>query len=108
MCLHSVVDRTLSNCHEKYTNVLLDEFDNCDYVTRITDASSSDLVVIQLNIRGLSSKRTQLMNLINNAVHDREPDLILLSETWLTPFLPAFSIPGYELHHLEKTGKEEE
>ena len=105
MCLHSVVDRTLSNCHEKYTNVSLDEFDNCDYVTRITDASSNDLVVIQLNIRGLSSKRTQLMNLINNAVHDREPDLILLSETWLTPFSPAFSIPGYELHHLDRTNR---
>ena len=105
MCLHSVVDRTLSNCHEKYTNVLLDEFDNCDYVTRITDASINDLVVIQLNIRGLSSKHTQLINLINNAVHDREPDLILLSETWLTPFSPAFSIPGYELYHLDRTNR---
>ena len=105
MCIHSVVDRTLSNCYEKYTNVSLDEFDNCDYVTRITDATSNDLVVIQLNIRGLSTKRTQLMNLINNAVHDREPDLILLSETWLTPFSPAFSIPGYELYHLDRTNR---
>ena len=105
MCLHSVVDRTLSNGYEKYTNVSLDEFDNCDYVTRITDATSNDLVVIQLNIRGLSTKRTQLMNLINNAVHDRKPDLILLSETWLTPFSPAFSIPGYELYHLDRTNR---
>ena len=93
MCLHSIVDRTLSNCHDKYTNVSLDEFDNCDYVTRITDVSKNDLIVIQLNIRGISSKQTQLMNLIDTAVHDREPDLILLIETWLTPFSPAFSIP---------------
>ena len=105
MCLHSVVDRMLSNCHDKYTNVSLDEFDNCDYVTRITDVSKNDLIVIQLNIRGISSKRTQLMNLIDTAVHDREPDLILLSETWLTPFSPAFSIPGYELHHLDRKNK---
>ena len=91
MCLHPIVNRTLSNCHDKYTNVSLDEFDNCDYVTRI--------------IRGISSKRTQLMNLIDTAVHDREPDLILLSETWLTPFSPAFSIPGYELHHLDRKNK---
>ena len=105
MCLHSVVDRTLSNCHDKYTNVSLDEFDNCDYVTRITDVSKNDLIVIQLNIRGISSKRIQLMNLIDTAVHNREPDLILLSETWLTPFSPAFSIPGYELHHLDRKNK---
>ena len=56
MCLHSVVDRTLSNCHDKYTNVSLDEFDNCDYVTHITDVSKNDLIVIQLNIHGISSK----------------------------------------------------
>ena len=56
MCLHSIVDRTLSNCHDKYTNVSLDEFDNCDYVTRITDVSKNDLIVIQLNICGISSK----------------------------------------------------
>ena len=105
MCLHSVVDCTLTNCHDKYTNVSLDEFDNCDYVTRITDVSKNDLIVIQLNIHGISSKRTQLMNLIDTAVHDREPDLILLSETWLTPFSPAFSIPGYELHHLDRKNK---
>ena len=108
MCLHSVVDRTLSNCHDKYTNVSLDEFDNCDYVTRITDVSKNDLIVIQLNIRGIGSKRTQLMNLIDTAVHNREPDLILLSETLLTPFSPAFSIPGYELHHLDRKNKKEE
>ena len=105
MCLHSVVDRMLSNCHDKYTNVSLDELDNCDYVTRITDVSQNDLIVIQLNIRGIGSKRTQLMNLIDVAVHDREPDLILLSETWLTPFSPVFSIPGYELHHLDRKNK---
>ena len=45
------------------------------------------------------------MNLIDTAVHDREPDLILLSETWLTPFSHAFSIPGYELHHLDRKNK---
>ena len=105
MCVHSVVNRTLSNYHEKYTNVSLDEFDNCDYVTRITDVTNNDLVVIQLNIRGISSKRTQLMHLIDNAVQDREPDLILLSETWLTPFSPLFSIPGYDFHHLDRKKK---
>ena len=58
MCLHPI-DRTLSNCYDKYKNVALEEFDNCDYVTRVTDITKNDLVVIQLNIQGLSSKRTQ-------------------------------------------------
>ena len=105
MCLHSIVDRTLSNGYDKYSNVSLDEFDNCDYVTHVSDVSKNDLIVIQLNIRGIGTKHSQLMNLINTAVHDREPDLILLSETWLTPFSPVFSIPGYQLHHLDRQNK---
>ena len=105
MCLHSIIDRTLSNGYDKYSNVSLDEFDNCDYVTRVSEVSKNDLIVIQLNIHGIGSKHSQLMNLINTAMHNREPDLILLSETWLTPFSPAFSIPGYELHHLDRQNK---
>ena len=60
MCLHSVVDRMLSNHHDKYTNVSLDEFNNCDYVTHITDVSKNDLIVIQLNICGISSKQNPI------------------------------------------------
>ena len=52
MCLHPI-DRTLANCYDKYKNVALDEFDNCEYVTRVTDITNNDLVVIQLNIRGV-------------------------------------------------------
>ena len=107
MCLHPIVDRTLSNGYDKYSNVSLDDFDNCDYVTHVSDVSKNDLIVIQLNIRGIGSKRSQLMNLINTAVHNREPDLILLSETWLTPFSSVFSIPGYELHHQDRQNNKE-
>ena len=49
MYLHPI-DRTLSNCYDKYKNVALDDFDNCDYVTHVTDIVKNDLVVIQLNI----------------------------------------------------------
>ena len=105
MCLHPIIDCTLSDGYDKYSNVSLDEFDNCDYVTRVSEVSKNDLIVIQLNICGIGSKRSQLMNLINTAVRDREPDLILLSETWLTPFSPVFSIPGYELYHLDRQNK---
>ena len=99
MCLHPVLDRKLSNLYSKYKNVNLDEFDNCDYVHKITDVGQTDLVVLQLNIRGIGSKRTDLIDLIDSSVQGRQPDVLLLSETWLTPYLPKFSIPGYELCH---------
>ena len=86
-------------------NVALNEFDNCDYVTRVTDITNNDLVVIQLNIRGLSSKRSELLDLINSTVQHKDPDLILLSETWLTPYSPTFKIPGYEFHHLDRQNR---
>ena len=50
ICLHPIIDCTLSNCYDRYSNVSLDEFDNCDYVTHVTDVSNNDLVVIQLNV----------------------------------------------------------
>ena len=105
MCLHPTVDRTLSNCYDKYKNVSLEEFDNCNYVHNIVDVSSKDLVVIQLNIQGLSSKRTQLLNLIDNVVIDKTPDLLLLSETWITPQTPELIIPGYDFYHMDRTHK---
>ena len=70
MCLHPI-DRTLSNFYDKYKNVALDEFDNCDYVTHVTDITNNDLVVIQLNIQGLSSKHSQLLDLINSTVQHK-------------------------------------
>ena len=105
MCLHPIIDCTVSNCYDKYTNVSLDEFDNCDYVTCVSDVSNNELVVIQLNVWGLCSKCSQLIELIKTPVQSKDPDLILLSETWLTPFSPTFSISGYEFHHLDRQNK---
>ena len=105
MCLHPVLDRKLSELHNKYENVNLDEFDNCDYVHKITDVCQTDLVVIQLNIRGIGSKRSQLIDLIDTSVQSRHRDVLMLSETWLTPFSPKLVIPGYELFHQDRTNK---
>ena len=43
--------------------------------------------------------------MIDDTVQNRHPDLILLSETWLTPFSPSVSIPGYEFYHLDQQHK---
>ena len=105
MCLHPVLDRKLTTLYNKYENASLEEFDTCDYVHKITDVVPSDLVVIQLNIRGIGSKRSQLLDLIDNSVQRKQPDVLLLSETWLTPFSPKLVVPGYELYHQDQLTK---
>ena len=108
MCLHPKIDRQLSNLYSKYNNVALDEFDNCDYVHEITDVDRSDLVVLQLNVRGINSKKCQLKDIIDTSIHNSHPDLLLLSETWLTTNSPDPIIPGYTIYrgdrHLKKGG----
>ena len=71
MCLHPTIDRKLSTLYDKYCNVSLDEFDNCDYVYSVSDVNRTDLVVMQLNIRGISSKKSQLIDLVDNSVHNK-------------------------------------
>ena len=96
MCMHPTIDKNLSKLYSKYENVVLDEFDNCDYVHKILDADCNNLVVMQLNIRGIGSKRSQLIDLIDCSIQNRNPDILFLSETWLTPFSPMITIPGYD------------
>ena len=107
--MHPKIDRQLSNLYSKFNNVSLDEFDNCDYVHEITDVDRSDLVVLQLNVQGINSKQCQLKNIIDTSIQNSHPDLLLLSETWLTPNSPDPIIPGYTIkrgdRHLKKGGR---
>ena len=105
MCLHLNTDRKLSNLFDKYENVSLEELDNCDYVNNVTDVQRNDLVVMQLNVRGIGSKKSQLIDLVDNSVHNKEPDVLLISETWLMPFSPRLDIPGYELYRQDRVHK---
>ena len=105
MCLHPIVDRKLSTLYDKYCYVSLDEFDNCDYVHSVTDVNRTDLVVMQLNIRAISSKKSQLIDLIGNSVQNKQLDVVLISETWLTPFSPRLDIPGYDLYRQDRVHK---
>ena len=57
MCLHPKLDSRLSTVYDKYENVDLAEFDNCDYVDKVTNVTDTDLIVMQLNIRGIGSKK---------------------------------------------------
>ena len=105
MCLHPTIDRKLSNLYDKYHNTSLEEFDNCDYVHSVSDANQSDLVVMQLNIRGVSSKRAQLVDLLENSVQNKHVDIVLISETWLTSQSPDLKIAGYDVYRQDRTHK---
>ena len=106
--MHPKIDRQLSSLYNKYNNVALEEFDNCDYVHEIVDVDRSDLVVLQMNVRGINSKQLQLKDIIDTSIHESQPDLLLLSETWLTTNSPDPIIPGYTIYrgdrHLKKGG----
>ena len=84
---------------DKYETVGLEEYDNCDYVYKLNNFNNEDFVVLQLNIKGITSKRSQLIDLIDTSIVGKIPDIVLLSETWLSPFSLDFSIPGYEFFH---------
>ena len=96
MCVHPVENRNLTYTTDRYETIGLEEYDNCDYVYKLNDVNTDDFVVLQLNIRGITSKKSQLINLLDNATVGKTPDVVILSETWLTPFSPDFSIPEYD------------
>ena len=73
----------------------------------VSDVGRTDLVVMQLNIRGIGSKISQLIDLVDNSVHNKQVDIVLISETWLSAFSPKVDIPGYDIYrqdHLHKKG----
>ena len=99
MCLHPIIDKKLDNTGDIHAGDYLEDNDSCDYMYNLIDTKKNDLVVIQLNIRGIGAKRSRLINLLFNMAIDKNPDIVLLSETWLTPFSPEFIIPGYSFVH---------
>ena len=96
MCLHPIIghdnlDRPIETT--KYQH----ELDNCDYfeLTDPIDASHGDLLVMQLNIRGLLGKLSNLKDLINKVSRGKKIDIILLCETWQNQNSPTPSLLGY-------------
>ena len=82
MCLH-ITDKGTDTLGRNIQSIdySLDEFDQCDYVNSDYTCNVDDLCVIQLNIRGLCSKQSQLKQLIDNCMTERIPDVVILCET---------------------------
>ena len=115
--LQSVTVLLLTMCFQKIdrgTDVLnrpienmsfvVEEFDKCDYVDSIK-CNKNDLTFIQLNVCGITHKKTKITELLDNCIKGGPVDVILLCETCLTPFSPTIHIPGYDFYHIDRSNK---
>ena len=103
MCLHPKHRDDSSDLNEIHGSSAIDPdcYECCDYVHKYV-MNPSDLSIVQLNVRGIISKSSKILNFLNDTL---EADIILLCETWLTPFSPTIIIPGYEFYHIDRQNK---
>ena len=78
--------------------------DHCCYVEPSTikeiHNKDSDLGILQINIRGLMNKQTEIKQLLGSNNVTLPIDVILLCETWLKPTVSdLFSLPHYKSFH---------
>ena len=79
--------------------------DHCGYIEsdmikKDLHTKNTDLCVMQLNVRGLLNKQTQIKTLLSNNNVSLPIDVILLCETWLKPTtLELIDIPNYKSFH---------
>ena len=82
--------------------------DNCDYEDNTQDFkwNACDFITINLNIRGLYSKTTELNDLIKRVESSgTTPTVLTISETWLTKHSPTVEIPGYKIYRRDREHK---
>ena len=101
MCVHPTIDRGTDKLGYQVgsLNGVCDDYDACDYIDKVVGPHSEDLTVVQLNIRGIGSKVSNLKYMIEHSFKNCEPNIVLLSETWLTDRSLTISIPGYIFIH---------
>ena len=114
MCLTKNTKRQ----HDKLSHHIADfsdlDFDRsediCDYVqfedVSTLNVADIDLVIIQLNIRGLISKQTKITRLITNCITNSKIDVVMLCETWVTTDTKGLiNIAGYQYVGIERINK---
>ena len=106
MCLNNCrasIDCKINDLKLQTTDIT----DSCEYIDYDDNWPSqhTDLLVLQLNIRGAQSKLNELKYLIDNNPCKRVPDVILLCETWQTPTSPSINIPGFKTYEKPRAHK---
>ena len=111
MCLKNHKDLKFDSSYKSLMESLNSEITStseaCEYLESDSNCpiESNDLLVMQLNIRGLNSKTDQIKRIIDNNPCNKPPDVILLCETWLNKCSPTINIPGYHLEKENRKGK---
>ena len=106
-CKHSKDDSPYKSLVESLNAEITNTSESCEYLETDSNWSieRSDLLIMQLNVRGLSSKTDQIKRIIGNNPCNKPPEVILLCETWLNRGSPSINIPGYNLEKENRTGK---
>ena len=83
--------------------------ENCDYLSVENKLMIDDTVfaIVQLNIRGLGGKIGKLKTLLNESFKNKQPDVLILCETWLSKNSLQVVLPGYckyECRRMHKRG----
>ena len=81
--------------------------DHCEYIKpsliKELHTQNTDLGVMQLNVRGLLNKQSQIKNLLSDNNVLLPIDVVLLCKTWLKPsILDHFGIPNYKAFHITR------
>ena len=99
MCVHKLSN--LPSFEGNYEN------DDCTYedLNNVIPCDSSDLSIIQFNIRGLNSKLGDLNYILNNSFSTKHPDIVLLCETWLSCRSPKPIVKGYNVERVDRQHK---
>ena len=87
---------------------MLEGTDSCDYEDSTKDYSwtDCDFITLNINIRGLYSKLSDLNALIQRVeLGGTPPSVITISETWLTKHSPMFTVPGYKIYRNDRQHK---
>ena len=82
--------------------------ENCDYlsVDNQIKVENEDIVILQLNIRGLYGKIEDLKKLLTDSFRGKLPDVLLLCETWMSANSPDIKLNGYNKFECRRTHKQ--
>ena len=105
--LHSEETSSSKNLIESLNAEISNKSESCEYLEIDSNwpIEMNDLLVMQLNVRGLCSKTDQIKRLVDNNPCNKPPEVILLCETWLNEGSPNINILGYNLEKENRIGK---
>ena len=85
-------------------------FDECDYLdltdSQTLDIKDCDLNLLHLNVRGIISKQSKLVRLLQDCIGRHTIHVVTLNETWLTKDNEHYlNVPDYHVVKRNRMGK---